>query len=350
MHPPRPTTPGTGSRSRRAARSPSAVSETEPRPHSARCASMPSSTPRAAGRRAARRRRTGRAATARPCPGGRRASRSAGRAAVVGRGSAGRPGASERSPSGVSSASRQASTTRRAVAVASGPSGSDDGEQLVRAHGRRRRRRAVDDVEEAARRRAARSARRTTRGAVRERGQRRRAPRRRPARRRRRARAIQSAFTSTGLPARGVTGHAVDARVHPRQRPALGALAQQPVGRVDADAVARARRRGAATICVEHRARARAPRSSSPVTATCRPTRVDEPERAVDRVVLERPRVGGVREHPLRDGRRRRAQHLAALVGAVRSRGRGPRTRSSGRATTRRTTDSRRRRSGARRS
>ena len=59
-------------------------------------------------------------------------------------------------------------------------------------------------------------------------------------------------------------------------------------------------------------------------------------------VVLQRPDVGGVGEHALRDGRGGAQQHRAPLVAPGLCTGRGPRTTSSGRATTRRTTGSRR--------
>ena len=91
---------------------------------------------------------------------------------------------------------------------------------------------------------------------------------------------------------------------------------EQAVGRVDADAVARAvdvvLRRSASSDGRELGAElvvagdGRLPADG-----------VDEPQRAVDGVVLERAGVGGVREHPLRHRRRGRAQHLAALVVAV---------------------------------
>ena len=142
--------------------------------------------------------------------------------------------------------------------------------------------------------------------------------------------------------------HAVDAGVHPRQRPAVGALPQQPVGGVDGDAVARAvevvlddllqhRRELVAEVVVagdrrrggRRRGRTRACRRPCCTRASrCRRCSRASPRRR------SRPTCAAPR------GPRRRGS----------SRGRAPRRRSSGRATTRRTTDSRRPRSGGRRS
>ena len=150
---------------------------------------------------------------------------------------------------------------------------------------------------------------------------------------------IQSAFTSTGLPRRGVTGSSVDPGVHPGQCQALRALAQQPVS-VDPDPEARTlemvrhdllERRG------ELGAEVVVPRHVD-VAAE----RVHEPERPVAGVVLERARVGGVREHALGERRRRTLQRARAPPRRDRSRGTAPRTRSSRRVTTHRTTGTRR--------
>ena len=109
---------------------------------------------------------------------------------------------------------------------------------------------------------------------------------------------IQSALTSTGLPMRGVTGTpSIRASIHVSAQPSSPCRSRP--SRVDADAEARAlevpvddlleRRRelGAEVVVARH----------GDVTAE----RVDEPERAVRGVVLERAGVGGVREHPLGD-------------------------------------------------
>ena len=243
-----------------------------------------------------RRRRTGRSATARRCPGGRRrrappARRggAAGSADRRARASAGRAASAARA--------RQTSTAARAASPRQRRSGQRDGEQLVRPHATRRRRPGR---------------------------RRRRAARRRPARTKRAtndARAVRASQRSAigrGRAARDVERadpervhldrlagarrdrHAVDARVHPRQRPAVGALPQQPVGRVDADAEARAvdvvlRRSAPATGASSP------PRSSSPVTATWRPSAWTN--QSVPSTVLysSEPGVGGVREHPLGD-------------------------------------------------
>ncbi len=125
-----------------------------------------------------------------------------------------------------------------------------------------------------------------------------------------------SAFTSTGFPARGVTGAAVDARVHPGERPALGALPEQRVGG-STPMPKRVPSRWCCTIC-ERTGASSAPRSVVAGDGDVAVDRVDEPERAVDRVVLERSGVGRVREHALGDGRGGRPQHLASLVVAVR--------------------------------
>ena len=50
----------------------------------------------------------------------------------------------------------------------------------------------------------------------------------------------QRALISTALPRRGVTTQSSDLGVHPGELIALGALAQQAVGGIDADAEARA--------------------------------------------------------------------------------------------------------------
>ena len=76
--------------------------------------------------------------------------------------------------------------------------------------------------------------------------------------------------------------------------------------------------------------------------------RVDEPERAVGGVVLERARVGRVREHPLGEGRGRASQRPAPLLEPAGGEEQALVRRHQRRATTRRTTDSRRPRSGRR--
>ena len=298
---------------------PSAVSETEPRPQSPRWRLDARRGARRPGRRTAAGRVDVRPDQPRPdgalVVGGVALGRAA---AVVGpvAGIVGRERAQpERCQQGGGCSRRRpgARSPRRAAR-----SGSDDREQLVRPDRGVVAAGPVDDVEEAAAVRPHEAGDERRGGVL--------AQRRCSAlgrRRRRRARAAtssarsQSALTSTGLPARWRDRHAVDPGVHPGQRPAVRALAQQPVLRVDARSRS-ACPRGGARRSARARARARSPSSSSPVTATCRSTRVDEPERAVDRVVLERAGVGRVREHPLGDRRGRRAQHLAALVVPVR--------------------------------
>ena len=106
--------------------------------------------------------------------------------------------------------------------------------------------------------------------------------------------------------------HAVDAGVHPRQGPPVLATAQQPVG-VGADAEA-----GAGEVPRDD-VRQRGSQLAAEVLVTrhldVAAERVNEPERAVDGVVLERPGVGGVREHPAGERRRRTSQRLATLLG-----------------------------------
>ena len=128
------------------------------------------------------------------------------------------------------------------------------------------------------------------------------------------------------------------------KRPPVGALGQQAVGRIDADAEA-----GAGQVVVDDAEQVVGQlggRSSSPVTRNVPVDRVQEPQRAVDGVVLRAAGVGGVRQHPLRQ--RRRRPHAAARVPRRRGRwpGAAPRRRSWCRGTSRRTTGSRRRRSG----
>ena len=135
-------------------------------------------------------------------------------------------------------------------------------------------------------------------------------------------------------------GNAVDPGVHPGQRPAFGTLPEQAVGGVDADPEPRS-----LEVVVDDLADDRRELAAEIVVAgrgDVAVERVHEPERPVDRVVLQRAGVGGVRQHPLGHGRGRGSQHLAALGRTVGASGRAPRRRSSGRATTRRTTDSRR--------
>ena len=126
---------------------------------------------------------------------------------------------------------------------------------------------------------------------------------------------IQSALTSTGLPARGVTGRpSMRASIQVSAQPSApwrsspsGGSTPMP-NRVPAMWCSTiAWRTGASST----------PRSSSPVTATWRPTACDEPERAVRGVVLEGARVRRVREHPLGHGGGRTAEARTALVPPV---------------------------------
>ena len=250
----------------------------------------------------------------------------------------------------MSSGAGSAATTARArPSPASGPSGSETASSWFGRTAASSPAGPVDHVEEAAAVRPDEARARTTpRALVGERRPGRcasRRPRAQPAADAR-APSIHSALTSTGLPARGVTGTAVDARVHPRQRPALGALAQQAVGRVDADAEAGAVRRGARTISSTTRRQLVA----EVVVAGHRDVpadRVDEPERRRRPCCTRATPVSAVfasMPSETRRGRRRAAPRGPRRRGPCS--GRGPRTRSSGRATTRRTTGSRRRRSG----
>ena len=206
---------------------------------------------------------------------------------------------------------RHASTTPRASEGSSAerPVRQRDGEQLVRPHRRSsprgRRPRRADPA-----RPGRRSGERMTAAPSR------RAPRHDRRRANRPAissAATQSAFTSTALPCRGVTGApSMRASIQVR-RQAVRALPQQPVGGVDCRSRSACRRDDAETISVERRGEL-----GREVVVTghrhVAAERMDEPERPVGRVVLERPRVGRVREHALGDGGGRAAQHARALV------------------------------------
>ena len=141
----RPTTPGTGTRWRACGGCPSAVSLTEPRPHSARCASIPRIA-RASSRRESLPARVdvaGRAATATPCPGGRRGPARPGRRGarpVAGR--VGREGAQARA----GSAARPRPPRAPRGSGASGACGSDQASSWLGRSVGVVAGRAVDDV------------------------------------------------------------------------------------------------------------------------------------------------------------------------------------------------------------
>ena len=224
----RPTTPGRDSRSRGAgeSRRRSPTPSRGPSRRGGRRARRARRRP--GGPRARARRRTGRSATARPCPGGRR--RRGRRAAAV-IGAIARVVGGER-------AQAERRQQRAAAGLDDGPCGlrperpvrQRHGEQLIRPNRGVVALRAVDDVEEAAavgahepprerRRRRCRAATRSPGTTSRARSQR--------------------ALTSTGLPARWVTGTpSTRASIHVSARPSAPCV-KQAVGRVDADAVAR---------------------------------------------------------------------------------------------------------------
>ena len=296
---------------------PSAVSETEPSPQSPRWPRSPSRSPSRRDPDAAR------GVDVRPDqPRPHRAlvvgGVALGRVAAVA-GAVGRVVRARASAARAASAARRG-TRRRRAAASRGPRERPvrerHGEQLVRPH-RRRRRRPARRRRRAGRAPSARTKRRENDAPPRSPQATSRARRVRPSRAGDAASAsIQSALTSTGLPARGVTGTpSMRASIQVSAQP-VGALARAARRQRRRRCRSGCRRRGASTISSSVGASSAA-RSSSPVTRDVPPERVEEPERAVDRVVLERPGVGGVREHPLGDGRGRAPQHLAALVGAA---------------------------------
>ena len=288
-----------------------------------------------------------RSATATPCPGGRRASRSAGpprwRAAVAGVVRRQRPqaerreqvlAAATRAPAPASAPERPVRQRRRRAAGWAAP--------------RRRRRRAVDHVEEAA---PSARANRARERRARPRLQR---PRRRAGRRRRpRAAApTRERLDPQRVDLDRLAGPRRDRR---RRRCARPSRSAPPRARPGAAGRRRGRRRsrtgcrrrGASMIASSagassapgrrRRSPARGGRGRGRTTASRR--------RCCTRAL---PRVGGVGQHPLGQRRRRRAAAAAGPRRPGRSPGTGPRTRSSRRATTRRTTGSRPRRSGRR--
>ena len=122
-----------------------------------------------------------------------------------------------------------------------------------------------------------------------------------------------SALSSTALPRRGRDRTTVHNGVHPGQRVPVGALGQQVVGRVDADAVPGARGVG------EDHAVEGADQLGREVDVAGRrdvaPDRVQVPQRGVGGVVLGATGVGRVGQHPLGERRGVRAEQLAPLVG-----------------------------------
>ncbi len=251
-------------------------------------------------------------------------------------------GESERRPSGVSSERRHTSTAARAALRVSGRSRQRHGEQLVRPHRCVVPAGPVDHVEQIRRRPGGRTVRRTT-------------PR--PASRSarpRRCRALgdveraEPERVDLDRLARALRDrHAVDARVHPRQRPAVGALAQQPVGRVDADPVTRP-----VDVVLDDLLQHR--RELVPELVVAGDGRRDGRPRGRTRACRRRCCTRASRCRPCsRASPRTRSPPTCAAPRGPRprgwSRGRGLRRRSSGRATTRRTTGSRRPRSGGRR-
>ena len=292
--------------------------------------------------RAGTRPRRARSARARRCPGGTRGRGPTGRPGA-GPGSPARPGRGVRRPSGVSRAApatRTAAARRRRSAAgrggarrrAAGWGAGTVSSPSVCARSSRSRRGASRPGAGNVRRRMPRPARVPSSG------------RRRPGRAGSRSRAsaasplIHSALISTALPGRGVTAMPVDHRVHPGQRLALGALGEQPVGRVDPDAVA-----GAGQVRGDHAVERVDQLGGQVVVAgdgEVPVDRVQEPQRRVGGVVLRAARCRPCwRASPPRAWPRS-ARSSAAPPRPGRWSGTGPRRRSSCRATTRRTTGS----------
>ena len=270
---------------------------------------------------AARRRRTGRSARARPCPGGRR-----------GRARPGRPGARPRYPGqsgarlrrpergeqGPPATARSVAGSGRAAARTAGP-----GEQLVGpqrvvvvGHPRTRRRRVHHVVQPAGRGDGKRSPeRRGGRAAQPRPGRRASAPSQLAQAGERGQPVDPQRVELDGLAGPRGHRHAVRPGRPSRSARAGGALGEQPVGRVDPDAVPGARP-GARRPRVAAAGSSSAARSASPVAVTCRLDRVQEPQRARRRCCTRSGRCRRCwRASPRTASPAYAAQQLPALVG-----------------------------------